>query len=64
MLSDKSKRYCDLVTLLWSPGSDIGFFAWRGGILASDSISGLDFGCFGLLVVLVLWYLDIVPDTL
>ena len=36
-----------------------------GGILASDSILGQDIWicivCFGLLVVFVLWYFDIVP---
>ena len=39
-----------------------------GGILASDSISGQDIGicivCFGLLLVFVFWYFDIVPNIL
>ena len=54
--------------ILHCAGFDTGFFArveGRGGILASDSISGKDIGicivCFGLLVVFVFWYFDIVP---
>ena len=48
---------------MYIPGFDTGFFASGGS--ASDSISGQNVGicivCFGLLVVFVFSYFDILP---
>ena len=49
------------------PDFSLGGGGGKGGILMSDSILRQDIGiyivCFGLLVVFLFWYFDIVPNT-